>query len=118
MVEQVLIRGPGMSDSGQPGITRSVSRWAFWTIGGGCMAKRRVDQLTSATVASLIRGPKAGRHGDGHGLYLVVEPNGAARWVFLFRWRLSRAVAGPGRLREMGLGSSQAVSLKRARQKA
>ncbi|HEX4710678.1 tyrosine-type recombinase/integrase [Phenylobacterium sp.] len=82
------------------------------------MAKRRANQLTSATVASLIKGPKAGRHGDGHGLYLVVEPNGAARWVFLFRWRPSRAVAGSGRLREMGLGSSQAVSLKRAREKA
>ena len=58
-----------------------------------------------------------GRHGDGGGLYLVVDKSGAKRWVFLYRWK-RRGEVGPGRLREMGLGSFHAVGLKRAREKA
>jgi Arm DNA-binding domain len=39
-----------------------------------------------------------GRHADGGGLYLVVDGNGAKRWVFFFRRE--------GRLREMGSAAS------------
>lgn len=58
-----------------------------------------------------------GRHSDGGGLYLVVDKNGARRWVFMFRWRRP-GVKGSGRLREMGLGSAGSVSLAKAREKA
>ncbi len=51
-----------------------------------------------------------GRHADGEGLYLVIDANGAKRWVFLFRWQ--------GRLREMGLGGLSKVSLAMARKAA
>lgn len=53
---------------------------------------------------------KAIRLSDGEGLYLVVEPTGSARWVFLFRWR--------GKLKEMGFGGLTKVTLKTARLKA
>ena len=57
---------------------------------------------------------EAGRHSDGGGLYLVVDKSGAKRWAFIYRWK-RRGEPGPGRLREMGLGSLNAVSLKDAR---
>jgi integrase len=51
-----------------------------------------------------------GRHSDGAGLYLIVDPGGARRWAFLFRQN--------GRLREMGLGGLKAVPLATARELA
>lgn len=53
---------------------------------------------------------KAGRYGDGGGLYLVVSPSGSRKWVFRYRWR--------GRLSDMGLGSASVVTLARARERA
>lgn len=68
---------------------------------------REVNKLSARGVATLT---KPGRHSDGGGLYLVVEPSGAKRWLFMFRWRSSR--------KEMGLGSLNAVTLAQARDKA
>ena len=51
-----------------------------------------------------------GRHADGNGLYLIVDPTGAKRWVL-------RTVMN-GRRRDMGLGSVELVSLKEAREQA
>jgi integrase len=51
-----------------------------------------------------------GRHCDGNGLYLIVDPNGAKRWVL-------RAVIN-GHRRDMGLGPYRLVSLKDARELA
>lgn len=68
---------------------------------------RAVKKLSARTVTTLT---KPGRHGDGDGLYLVVDPSGARRWLFMFRWQ--------GKLKEMGLGGVSAVSLAEARDKA
>ena len=68
---------------------------------------RPTHRLTARTVASL---KKPGRHADGGGLYLHVDPSSAKRWVFVFQWR--------GKCREMGLGSAQLVSLAQARDAA
>lgn len=70
------------------------------------MAKA-VQRLSARTVQSL---KTPGRHADGAGLYLVVDKSGAKRWVFLYR--------SVGKLREMGLGGLNAVSLSQARQLA
>jgi len=51
-----------------------------------------------------------GRHADGNGLYLLVEPSGAKRWVL-------RTVVH-SRRRDIGLGSARLVSLAEAREKA
>jgi hypothetical protein len=57
-----------------------------------------------------VRTAKPGRYGDGKGLYLLVRSPEARFW--LFRYRRDR------RMREMGLGSAQDVSLAEARDKA
>jgi integrase len=51
-----------------------------------------------------------GRYGDGNGLYLVVDPSGAKRWVL-------RTVV-QGKRRDIGLGGLRLVSLAEARTKA
>lgn len=67
---------------------------------------RSVDKLNARTVATV---GEPGRYSDGAGLYLIVDPGGARRWLFLYR-------AG-SKQREMGLGSAGAVSLADARRK-
>lgn len=66
-----------------------------------------LNKLTARGVTSIT---KPGRHGDGGGLYLVVDKSGAKRWVFLYR--------RDGILREMGLGGLKSVPLARARELA
>lgn len=68
---------------------------------------REVNKLSARSVATLRR---PGRHSDGGGLYLLVDPSGARRWLFLFRWQ--------GKLKEMGLGGTGSVSLLDARERA
>ena len=63
--------------------------------------------LTSLRINSLS---VPGRYGDGNGLYLVVDPSGAKRWVL-------RTVVH-GVRRDMGLGGLRLVSLAEARSKA
>ena len=61
--------------------------------------------------AAKVRGVKApGRYADGNGLYLIVDPSGAKRWVL-------RTVV-QGRRRDIGLGGVQVVSLADAREEA
>lgn len=66
-----------------------------------------LNKLSARGVTAIT---KPGRHGDGGGLYLVVDKSGAKRWVFLYRRE--------GILREMGLGGLKSVSLARARELA
>lgn len=53
---------------------------------------------------------KPGRYADGNGLYLLVDQNGAKRWIL-------RTVI-KGKRTDMGLGSAQLVSLEDARDRA
>lgn len=57
-----------------------------------------------------VKAAKPGRHADGNGLYLVVDPSGARRWLL-------RTVVR-GRRRDIGLGSARLVSLAEARVQA
>jgi integrase len=68
---------------------------------------RQVNRLSARAVTTVS---KPGRHADGNGLYLAVDPSGAKRWLFLFRWG--------GKLKEMGLGGLSTVCLSDAREKA
>jgi integrase len=65
------------------------------------------QRLTALKVTNI---KVAGRHADGNGLYLVVDPSGARRWIL-------RTIVR-GRRRDIGLGSTQLVSLAQARVKA
>ncbi|MCV9960409.1 tyrosine-type recombinase/integrase [Pararhizobium sp. BT-229] len=64
---------------------------------------RTKDKLTAKGIESLT---EIGRHSDGGGLYLKVTDTGR-RWVFMYAWH--------GRRVELGLGSSEDVSLRAAR---
>jgi Arm DNA-binding domain len=64
---------------------------------------RKLNKLTARGVATI---KKPGRHSDGGGLYLKVD-GGRKAWVFRF--------ARNGRVREMGLGAANAVTLAQAR---
>ena len=67
----------------------------------------RQNRLTALAVKRL--GP--GRHADGGGLYLEVDPRGVGR-----RWFLRTTVQG--KLRDLGLGPVSLVGLAEAREKA
>src|SRR5215204_1066688 len=74
----------------------------------GMKAGRHPDKaLTAIQVRSL---QKPGRYADGNGLYLIIEPSGAKRWVL-------RTVVR-GKRRDMGLGGLSLVTLAEAREKA
>jgi integrase len=70
--------------------------------------RRHPDRALTAVQVRQIKTP--GRHADGNGLYLVVEPTGAKRWVL-------RTIV-QGRRRDIGLGSARLVPLAEAREKA
>lgn len=74
------------------------------------MAKSGKDPERRLTAVAIRNISKAGRHADGGGLYLVVDPSGAKRWI-------CRVVA-QGRRRDIGLGGLSTVSLAEAREKA
>lgn len=61
----------------------------------------------SLTAAFVDKVKVPGRYGDGGGLYLVVDPSLASRWVL--------RVQANGRRRDVGLGGSKNVSLAEAR---
>ena len=60
--------------------------------------------------ARKVETAKAGRHGDGRGLFLYVKPSGARSWVLRYQ------VAG--RRRDLGLGPYPDVTLAMARERA
>ena len=63
-----------------------------------------------ALSASFLRSAPPGRHADGNGLYLFVQPTGTRSWI--------QRLVIRGRRREIGLGSLALVSLAEAREKA
>lgn len=69
---------------------------------------RHPDRALSATKIRNFKEP--GRYADGNGLYLIVDPSGAKRWLL-------RTVV-QGRRRDIGLGSARLVPLAEAREKA
>ena len=63
-----------------------------------------------ALSAAFIRSAPPGRHCDGQGLNLVVQPTGTRSWV--------QRLVIRGRKRELGLGSTALVPLAEAREQA
>ena len=63
-----------------------------------------------ALSAAFVRAAPPGRHADGNGLYLFVQPGGTRSWIQRLLVR--------GRRRELGLGSLALVPLAEAREKA
>ncbi len=72
--------------------------------------KRRGRHPDKAISAAFVRSAPPGRHADGNGLYLFVQPSGTRSWV--------QRLVIRGRRRELGLGAATLVPLAKAREQA
>lgn len=72
--------------------------------------KQGKHPVNALTAVGVKKATKPGRHADGNGLYLVVDPSGAKRWVL--------RVVVKGKRRDIGLGGTSTVSLADARGEA
>ena len=72
--------------------------------------KRRGRHPDKALSAAFVRSAPPGRHADGNGLYLFVQPSGTRSWV--------QRLVIRGRRRELGLGAAALVPLAKAREQA
>ncbi|NRB20140.1 MAG: tyrosine-type recombinase/integrase [Rhodobacteraceae bacterium] len=73
-----------------------------------------VGKLTRKLVENL--GP--GRHGDGAGLNLVVDPSGARRWIVRVTVKGQKNAKGAPLRTDFGLGGADVVTLNQARERA
>ncbi|MYN67854.1 MAG: DUF4102 domain-containing protein [Acidobacteria bacterium] len=71
---------------------------------------RRGRHPNKALSAAFVRSAPPGRHADGNGLYLFVQPTGTRSWIQRFVVR--------GRRRELRLGAAALVPLAKAREQA
>ena len=72
--------------------------------------KRRGRHPHKALSAAFVRTAPPGRHADGNGLYLFVQPSGTRSWI--------QRLVVRGRRRELGLGAVALVPLAEAREQA
>lgn len=71
-------------------------------------------KLTKRQIESL--GP--GRHGDGNGLHLVVDPSGARRWIVRVTVKGQKNRQGKPLRTDFGLGGADLVTVQEARARA
>lgn len=76
-------------------------------VGVGQELPKKISNALTALQVQNLKTP--GNHADGGGLYLQISKSGARSWIYKFRFQ--------GKLKEMGLGSLMATSLKDARAK-
>lgn len=74
--------------------------------------------LSGKLTKNLVRTLGPGRHGDGSGLYLVVDPSGARRWIVRFTVKGQRNREGKPLRTDFGLGGADVVTLNEARDRA
>lgn len=74
--------------------------------------------LSGKLTKKLVENLGAGRHGDGNGLYLVVDPSGARRWIVRVVVKGQRNKKGGPLRTDFGLGGADIVTLPQARERA
>lgn len=74
--------------------------------------------LSGKLTKKLVENLGAGRHGDGAGLYLVVDPSGARRWVVRVTVKGQKNAKGAPLRTDFGLGGADVVTLNTARERA
>jgi len=74
--------------------------------------------LSGKLTKKLVDNLGAGRHGDGNGLYLVVDPSGARRWIVRVVVKGQKNMKGAPLRTDFGLGGADIVSLHQARDRA
>ncbi|MDU8928263.1 tyrosine-type recombinase/integrase [Alisedimentitalea sp. MJ-SS2] len=74
--------------------------------------------LTGKLTKKLVENLGPGRHGDGGGLYLVVDPSGARRWIVRVVVKGQKNKNGGPLRTDFGLGGADIVTLNQARERA
>ena len=74
--------------------------------------------LTGKLTKKLVENLGPGRHGDGGGLYLVVDPSGARRWIVRVVVKGQKNKKGGPLRTDFGLGGADIVTLNQARERA
>jgi integrase len=74
--------------------------------------------LNGKLTKRLVENLGAGRHGDGGGLYLVVDPSGARRWIVRVTVKGQKNGRGAPLRTDFGLGGADVVTLNQARERA
>jgi integrase len=74
--------------------------------------------LSGKLTKRLVENLGAGRHGDGNGLYLVVDPSGARRWIVRVVVKGQKNKMGGPLRTDFGLGGADIVTINQARERA
>jgi len=74
--------------------------------------------LNGKLTKKLVQNLGPGRHGDGGGLYLVVDPSGARRWIVRVVVKGQKNRKGAPLRTDFGLGGADIVTLPQARDRA
>ena len=74
--------------------------------------------LAGKLTKKLVENAGPGRHGDGGGLYLVVDPSGARRWIVRVTVKGQKNRKGAPLRTDFGLGGADVVTLAQARERA
>jgi integrase len=74
--------------------------------------------LTGKQTKKLVENLSAGRHGDGGGLHLVVDPSGARHWIVRVVVKGQKNKKGGPLRTDFGLGGADIVTLNQARERA
>lgn len=74
--------------------------------------------ISGKLTKKLVENLGAGRHGDGNGLYLVVDPSGARRWIVRVVVKGQKNKKGAPLRTDFGLGGADIVTLNQARERA
>ncbi len=77
-----------------------------------------MPHLSGKLTKKLVENLGAGRHGDGGGLYLVVDPSGARRWIVRVTVKGQKNRKGAPLRTDFGLGGADVVTLNQARDRA
>jgi len=75
----------------------------------------QMGHLSGKLTKKLVQTLGTGRHGDGNGLYLVVDPSGARRWIVRVTVKGQKNSKGAPLRTDFGLGGANIVSLSEAR---
>ena len=74
--------------------------------------------LSGKLTKKLVENLGSGRHGDGNGLYLVVDPSGARRWIVRVVVKGQKNKKGAQLRTDFGLGGADIVTINQARERA
>ena len=74
--------------------------------------------LGGKSTRNMVENLGAGRHGDGAGLYLVVDPSGERRWIVRVTVKGQKNRKGAPLRTDFGLGGADIVPLNQARERA